>query len=101
MAGGTGLKKIIGRIIVCVYVQLLELQKAYDKTSPFKRKVLEIEDSVLEEQKTALEEAVTDLEGRIDYVRTESLEKWIKLMKTTVTTASTILTTKNEAKDVT
>ena len=58
MAGGTGDLKpltgsVIGRIIVCVYVQLLELKKAYAKTSPLTKKELEIEDSV-HEKKTVL-----------------------------------------------
>ena len=72
------------------------------KLLPSKGKCWRLKTQYLKKRKkSALEDAVTDLGGRIDYVRSESLEKCIKLMKTTVTTASTILTTKNEPKDVT
>ena len=55
----------------------------------------------LSEKKAGLEDGIKSLEEKEEYVKKEKFEKYIKLMKTTVESANTVLTKKEEASDVT
>ena len=92
------LKKTVGRIILGINNDILELQGEYkaiqDGKQPSK-KCEKLEKSVMEKKK-ALEDTKVKLENNPDYVTKEKLEKTVKMLTDNIVTATNVL----ESRDV-
>ena len=93
--GGTSnqLKKSIGKIIIDLNSEILELQAEYKKVKPgtsLSTKGVKIEKAV-KDKKAALEEAVKGLEARQDFVIKEKMEKTTAMIKDNIATANKVL----------
>ena len=96
ISGGTGtsLKKSIGRIIMQLNSEILELLEEYKKVKtdvPLSRKGKALEEAV-KNKKDALKDALDSLEKRAGYVNQENLEKFIDMIKVNIVTAEKALT---------
>jgi hypothetical protein len=94
------LKKKIGHLVVRANSDILDLDVGYKRIKEggeLTKKEKEAEESLIE-KKTGLEDAVKSLEGRTGYIREEKLEKFVKMMKTTIETAGKLLERKEETE---
>ena len=92
------LKKQIGGLVFQANDDILALQMGYRRVKEggeLSKKEIEVEKSLFEKKK-GLEEAIANLETRPDYIKEEKLDKFMKMMKTTVETAQKLLAGKGE-----
>ena len=90
---GVKLKKSIGKIILKINAEILELQGEYNKQKEggtLSKKGELLEKSVTE-KKEALENALKELDSRPAYIVEENLQKTVQMIKDNLNTASTIL----------
>ena len=86
---GNKLKKSIGRIILKINSEILDLQKEYSKIKDggcLGRKGESLEKTI-KDRKEALEKALSELESRPEYVIDEGLEKTVQMLKDNIETA--------------
>ena len=87
------LKKSIGNLILNINSDILELQKEYKKNVEpvsVKKKETELEEAVIDRRKV-LQDIVEDSGGKPEYVKKEELVKTVRMMKTSIDTASKVL----------
>ena len=90
---GVKLKKSIGKIILKINAEILELQGEYKKQKEggtLSKKGELLEKGVIE-KKEALESALKELENREAYIVEEHLEKTVQMIKDNLNTAATVL----------
>ena len=95
------LKKSIGNLLLKANSDILDLQRVYIrvKDGAILSKKEEEKEKALVEKKKAIEDGIKSLEERSEYVKQENLEKFLKMMKTTVETADQLLSMKSEVGD--
>ena len=96
------LKKTIGKLILNINSDILELQKEYKKNvepDSVKKKESELEEAVID-RKRVLQDIVDDLGGKPEYVKKEDLVKTVKMMKTSIDTASKVLEYNTKKEEV-
>ena len=99
---GNQLKKSIGRIIIRINSEILDLQQEYKKVkegTALSTKGVNLEKNV-KEKKEALEDALGSLEGRPDFVTKESMEKTVQMIKDNIATAEKVLKVPDEGDEV-
>ena len=87
------LKKSIGNLILNINSDILELQKECKKNvepNSVKKKETELEEAVINRRKV-LQDIVEDSGGKPEYVKKEELVKTVRMMKTSIDTASKVL----------
>ena len=92
------LKKSIGRIVISINSELLELQQESIKVKSganVSKKGELLEKSVTEKKK-ALEDVLHSLETRPGYIVEEKMQKTVQMLKDNIKTASTVLEQSNE-----
>ena len=96
------LKKTIGKLILNINSDILELQKEYKKNvepESVKKKESELEEAVID-RKRVLQDIVDDLGGKPEYVKKEDLVKTVQMMKTSIDTASKVLEYNTKKEEV-
>ena len=96
------LKKTIGKLILNINSDILELQKEYKKNvepDSVKKKESELEEAVID-RKRVLQDIVDDLGGKPEYVKKEDLVKTVQMMKTSIDTASKVLEYNTKKEEV-
>ena len=96
------LKKTIGKLILNINSDILELQKEYKKNvepDSVKKKETELEEAVID-RKRVLQDIVDDLGGKPEYVKKEDLVKTVQMMKTSIDTASKVLEYNTKKEEV-
>ena len=89
----TELKKSIGKIVIRINSESIDLLNEYKKVKEggtLSNKGEVLQKGVIEKKKY-LEEALTSLENKLDYVQTENLQKTLQLIKDSIETAETVL----------
>ena len=100
-SNGTGiaLKKSIGRIIISINSEILELVEEYKKVKqhgiPLSKKG-ESRAAEVKKKKVALEEALKSIENRPGFVEQEKMEKLVDMMKKNIITAEKALNEPND-----
>ena len=87
------LKKSIGRVIIKINSEIIELQKEYKKVKSggsLSKKGETLEKSV-KEKKDALEAALQSFETRKEYVEQENFKKMVDMIKVNIATAAKVL----------
>ena len=102
-AGTTGntLKKSIGKIIININSEILELieeKKKVKNDVPLSKKGVDRENAV-RKKKEALEDALKGLEERPEFVTQEKMEKFVDMIKENIATAAKALTDSGEEND--
>ena len=80
------LKKSIGRVIIKINSEIIELQKEYKKVKSggsLSKKGENLEKAV-KEKKTALEEALQSFQARKEYVEQENFQKMVDMIKANI-----------------
>ena len=102
--GGTTantLKKSIGKIIININSEILELleekKKVKDDVTLSKKGV--DKENAVRKKKEALEDAIKGLEERPDYVAQEKMEKFVDMIKENIATAGKALSNSGEESD--
>ena len=86
-------KKGCGKIIISINSELLELMSEYKKVKSggqLSTKGTQLEKSI-KQKKEALEEGLKGLDDKPDYVKSEKLEKTVKMLKCNISTANKVL----------
>ena len=90
------LKKVIGKIILKINTEILELLALYKNVkeeTPLTVRGAKLEEEILM-KKEKLAEILKNLEKKPDYIIKENLERTVKMLKTNIETAGAILESK-------
>ena len=82
----TELKKSIGKIVLRISNEVIELQKEYRKVKDgetLSRSGIELEKSVIE-KRDSLVNALASLESKPDFIEKDNLQKTVKMIKDTI-----------------
>ena len=82
----TELKKSIGKIVLRISNEVIELQKEYRKVKDgetLSRSGIELEKSVIE-KRDSLVNALASLESKPDFIEEDNLQKTVKMIKDTI-----------------
>ena len=98
------LKKNIGKVVIQMNNDMMVLQKVYKKVRSSEEKKLSTKDADIESRviksRDKLKETITALENQPSQVAAEGLEKFLKLMKTTMETAEILIDSKEGYKSL-
>ena len=98
------LKKSIGKTVITLNSDILELHQIYKKFRSSTPKDLSEKEIALEtkvkKSYNGLKEAVVKLESRPEYINSEGLDKLLKLMTTTIESAETLFGSNNGFENV-
>ena len=86
-------KKGCGKIIISINSELLELMSEYKKVKScgqLSTKGTQLEKSI-KQKKEALEEGLKGFDDKPEYVKSEKLEKTVKMLKCNISTAKKVL----------
>ena len=95
------LKRRIGNLVVAANADIIELNTGYRRVKDggeLFKKEQDAEKSLIE-KKAGLDEALRNLETNPDYVTTENLQKFVRMMKTTVETTEKLLAGKDASSE--
>ena len=93
------LKKNIGKTVIKLNSDILELLHIFKKGKSSSDKDLALETRV-KNSKNSLKETVLKLESQPDYIKSEGLTKLIKLMSTSIETADTLFETNKGYEEI-
>jgi hypothetical protein len=95
------LKRRIGNLVVAANADIIELNTGYRRVKDggeLFKKEQDAEKSLIE-KKAGLDEALRNLETNPDYVTTENLQKFVRMMKTTVEMTEKLLAGKDACSE--
>ena len=89
----TKLKKSVGKIILKINSEILELQSEYKKSKDGTEKTKKADtlEKSVKEKKDALEKTLKELENRPNYVQEENMQKTVQMIRNNIETASAVL----------